>query len=281
MSQTGSPMCPSNGNAVPRPTLRQHLALIPVALLALLLGCTATSGRLPSGDDDDSSGDDDDSSGDDDSAPDSDGDGWSDNEDCWPNNALAHPGAAEICDGIDSDCDGALGNGENGTPDELDLDGDGITVCAGDCDDQEASTFPGEPESCDGTDSNCNGFPENTPSGDPQEMFILSWGHLYVTILSVDADCDIHLTMDAPVVIPDMVGEVHTQLGTEVDVGQVTPCTAMRFTSTSCSTQFSTLDPAAFQVSSLGTNHWLLEHEDGADNDYNDVIFEALVEARE
>ena len=74
--------------------------------------------------------------------------------------------------------------------------------------------------------------------------------------------------------------EVHNQIGSEVDVGQVLPCSAMHFTSTSCSTQFSTLDPAAFHVIPLGPNHWRLEHEDGADNDYNDVIFEALVETR-
>jgi len=281
---------------LPSPAVATSVLLI--ALLFLLAGCTASTRWClncddddaftaddDSADDDDSASGDDDSAGDDDdSTPlDSDGDGSPDEDDCAPGNPLIHPLAEEICDGLDTDCDGELGNGQDGTPDELDTDGDGVSICAGDCDDLEATTYPGASDGCDGIDSDCDGFAEDSPSGDPQEMFIIDWGHLYVTILSVDAGCDIYLAMDAPVVIADMVGEVHAATGTEVDVGQVLPCTAMRFTSTSCSSQFSTLDPAAFQITPLpaNPNHWLLEHEDGFDNDYNDVVFEALVETRE
>ena len=32
----------------------------------------------------------------------------------------------------------------------LDMDGDGITTCAGDCDDGDAATFPGSVEICGG-----------------------------------------------------------------------------------------------------------------------------------
>ncbi|MEE2828862.1 MAG: putative metal-binding motif-containing protein [Myxococcota bacterium] len=229
-------------------------------------------------DDDDSATDDDDSADDDDTAPpDSDGDGWSDKEDCAPDNATIHPGADELCNGIDDDCDGLL----SADPDELDADGDGIPVCAGDCDDSDPLTWPGAEETCDGIDRNCDGLPEDAPTGGPQEMFISAWGHLYITILSVDAGCDIYLAMDQPVVVPDMVGEVHSAIGAEVDVGAVDPCSEMLFTSTSCSTAFSTLDPNAFIITPLGLNHWLLEHEDGFDLDFNDLVFEALVEPRD
>ncbi len=225
-------------------------------------------------DDDDSAGADDNALGDDDE------DGFNNDEDCGPNNPLIYPGAEEVCDGEDNDCDGQLGDGSNGTPDETDFDGDGVSVCDGDCDDLESGVYPGAPEACEGIDSNCDGLDEDVPTGNAQGMFIVERGHLYVTILSVDAGCDIFLAMDEPVAIADMVGEVHTQIGSEVDVGQVGPCSAMHFTSTSCSNQFSTLDPSAFRIIPLGPNHWRLEHEDGQDSDYNDVVFEALVETR-
>jgi len=39
-----------------------------------------------------------------------------------------------------------------------DVDGDGWTVCAGDCDDLDPSTHPGAPEVCDGRDNDCDGL---------------------------------------------------------------------------------------------------------------------------
>jgi hypothetical protein len=38
-----------------------------------------------------------------------------------------------------------------------DADGDGWTVEGGDCDDSDASVYPGAPELCDGIDNNCDG----------------------------------------------------------------------------------------------------------------------------
>ncbi len=88
-----------------------------------------------------SQGDDDDAGGDDDDAPGNDG----------------------VCDGLDNDCDGHV-------PDsETDADGDGFVECSswlgslagviggGDCNDNEASAFPGNPEVCDGIDNDCDG----------------------------------------------------------------------------------------------------------------------------
>jgi len=39
----------------------------------------------------------------------------------------------------------------------VDLDGDGVTECAGDCDDTDASVFPGAVESCNDVDDDCDG----------------------------------------------------------------------------------------------------------------------------
>ena len=189
-----------------------------------------------------------------------------------------------VADDDDSDAtpddDDAVDDDDTTPEPPPDSDGDGIPDDS-DCAPTDAAIFPGAPEACDGVDSNCDGEPEDVPTGAAQEMFIYDRGHLYVTIQSVDAGCDIYLAMDQPVAIPDMVGEVHATIGTEVDVGLVTSCSVMHFTSTSCATTFSTLDPAAFHVNETSPNHWLLEHEDGADNDYNDVVFEAVVELRE
>ncbi|MFT5683178.1 MAG: hypothetical protein ACI8RZ_004107, partial [Myxococcota bacterium] len=51
-----------------------------------------------------------------------------------------------------------LGNDCNGgTPSLYDIDGDGFTSCAGDCDDQNAEIRPGAPETLDGIDEDCDG----------------------------------------------------------------------------------------------------------------------------
>jgi len=57
----------------------------------------------------------------------------------------------EACDGIDTDCDGIL------PPDEADDDGDGWTVCGGDCDDGAFQVHPGANEVCNTEDDDCDG----------------------------------------------------------------------------------------------------------------------------
>ena len=44
-------------------------------------------------------------------------------------------------------------------PEYVDNDGDGFSVEDGDCDDSDASTYPGADESCDDIDHNCDGDP--------------------------------------------------------------------------------------------------------------------------
>ena len=96
-------------------------------------------------------------------AGDGDGDGYDESQgDCADDNAAIHPGATEVYyDGVDQNCDGMSdfdqdGDGSdsanfggsdcndlNPSLEALDLDGDGVTTCDGDCDDNDASVTSG------------------------------------------------------------------------------------------------------------------------------------------
>ncbi|MCB9764074.1 MAG: hypothetical protein H6739_30160 [Alphaproteobacteria bacterium] len=98
-----------------------------------------------------------------------------DDTDCDDTAAEVRPGAAEDCDGVDDDCDGAV---DEGSPTDAptwyaDADADGYgaadytaracTQPSGyvaddtDCDDDEASVYPGASEDCDRVDDDCDG----------------------------------------------------------------------------------------------------------------------------
>jgi len=122
-------------------------------------------------------------------AKDSDGDGygddgtgpWDTGSDCDDGTLSTYPGAPETCDSVDSDCDGDENDRDSFGCDIFyrDFDDDGFgdasrsrCYCEGtgdytsadatDCDDGNSSTFPGAPETCDGTDSDCD-LTDNDP----------------------------------------------------------------------------------------------------------------------
>lgn len=64
---------------------------------------------------------------------------------------------AEICDGLDNDGDSLVDEG-------YDVDGDGVTQCQDDCDDSDATAYPGNSEvDGDGVDNDCDGMTDEQP----------------------------------------------------------------------------------------------------------------------
>ncbi len=80
--------------------------------------------------------------------------------DCNDGDAAVNPGVTEICpssdplcfDGIDNDCDGTVDGGTE------DLDGDGYTEAADDCDPIDPARYPGNREVADAKDNDCDGL---------------------------------------------------------------------------------------------------------------------------
>ena len=103
---------------------------------------------------------------------DNDGDGSNSSVDCDDNNSNIFPGNMESCDGVDNNCNQMVDEGLTFLNYYRDNDNDGfgdnsmlLSACSAptgfvlnntDCDDTNASIFPGNSESCDGIDNNCN-----------------------------------------------------------------------------------------------------------------------------
>ncbi|MEZ4464401.1 MAG: putative metal-binding motif-containing protein [bacterium] len=136
-------------------------------------------------------------------------------DDCDDGDATVHPGAAEICgDRVDQDCSGAdlPCPVDAGVPDAApgpapaggdDVDGDGHRARASggdDCDDLDASAYPGAPErcgddrdqDCDGADLPCDRDGDGFPAGEDCNDFVATISPDGVEVCGdgIDQDCD-------------------------------------------------------------------------------------------
>ena len=104
---------------------------------------------------------------------DADCDGAPSSVDCDDSDPDVNLDATEVCNGVDDDCDGAVDDG-------FDADGDGVTTCAGDCDDLDPTSYSGAEDLCiDGVDNDCNGIIDDGPYQDEDEDGVCD-----------DLDCD-------------------------------------------------------------------------------------------
>lgn len=202
------------------------LLLLP---LSLLFACPADDSGDDGKDTADSATDTADSGGDDTSCAqawfaDSDGDGFGDpndvesactqpagrvgdDTDCDDTNAEVNPAAAEDCDAAsDVNCDGdpTLDATDKSTF-YADTDGDtfgdmsvgvsaceapaGLVVDATDCDDSDATAYPGAPEACDEVDSDCDGATDDPDATDISTFYADSDGDTFGDVSVTTTAC--------------------------------------------------------------------------------------------
>ena len=136
--------------------------------------------------------------------------------DCDDNDPAVYPGATEVCNSLDDDCDEEVDE-ELATLWYADGDGDGFgdpaaarETCqtpighvtnADDCDDNNNQIFPGNEETCDFIDNDCDGLVDGTNAVGATIFYVDSdldgWGaeetlacRLEEGLATVSGDCD-------------------------------------------------------------------------------------------
>ncbi|MCB9761086.1 MAG: putative metal-binding motif-containing protein [Alphaproteobacteria bacterium] len=133
--------------------------------------------------------------------------GYIDNDwDCDDADFTVYPGASETCDGLDNDCDETIDEGAiDATTWYADADGDAfgdadasVAACnppmgyidnAIDCNDDDAATYPGAPETCDGLDNDCDGY-DDEDAVDATTWYLDADGDTYGDPATTTAACD-------------------------------------------------------------------------------------------
>ncbi|MDP2304999.1 MAG: putative metal-binding motif-containing protein [Pseudomonadota bacterium] len=162
--------------------------------------------------------------------------------DCDDADATAYVGAPESCDGVDHDCDGAVhedssvdvstwyadadgdGHGSVDFTTETCLVPDGFVSTSSDCDDDDATTYVGAPESCDGVDHDCDGAVYEDSSVDTSTWYADSDGDGYGTAGSTTEACLAPAGFVASTSDCDDLDATSSPAGTEVCDGADNDC---------------------------------------------------------
>ena len=130
-----------------------------------------------------------------------------DNTDCDDTDASVFPGADEYCNGIDDDCDGTIDEDDaiDATTVYADADSDGygdpataVDTCYSysgyvsdntDCDDADATAYPGADEVCDGDDEDCDGVVDEDDAIDASTWYADSDGDGFGDATSATTAC--------------------------------------------------------------------------------------------
>lgn len=136
---------------------------------------------------------------------DNDGDGFAACEECDDGNAAVNPSAVEACNGYDDDCNGQIDESGGSATWYADGDGDGygdagssqiacsapagFVADATDCNDVDASVFPGAAESCNGWDDNCDGTVDEAGALGEQSWYADADGDSYGNSSIVTSSC--------------------------------------------------------------------------------------------